>query len=67
MIDLILGSREVPQWHSDTRQNDLYYRESVLIAPDVRIIPSHVRFSEQYTLRSVRCRDRTCPDETDSV
>ena len=42
----------------------LYYRKAVLVAPDVIIVPYHVRFSkQQYTLRSVRCRDRTCPDE----
>ena len=63
VIDLILGRREVPPWHLDTHPKVLYYRE-VLVVPDVRIVPCHVRFSkQQYTLRSVRCRGRTCPDE----
>ena len=67
MIDLKTGSLEVPRWHSGTHPKVLYYREAVIVAPDVRIIPCHVSFSkQQYILRSVRCRDRTYPDETDS-
>jgi hypothetical protein len=66
VIDITPGSREVPLWDADTHPKVLYYREAVIVAPDVRIIPCHARFSkQQYTLRSVRCRDRTCPDETD--
>ena len=67
MIDLTPGRREVPLWHSGTRPKVLYYREAVLVVPDVRIVPCHVLFTkQQYTLRSVRYRDRTFPDETDS-
>jgi hypothetical protein len=67
MIDLTPGSREVPSWHADTHPNVLYYRETVVVAPDVRIVQFHARFTyKQYTLSSVRCRDRTCTDETDS-
>jgi hypothetical protein len=52
----------VPSWHVDTRPTVLFYREAVLVVPDVGIVTYHARFSkQQYTLRSVRCRDRTCP------
>ena len=67
LIDLTPGSREVPSWQADTHPTFLYYREAAVVAAYVRIVPCHVRFSkQQFTLRSVRFRGRTCPDETDS-
>ena len=67
MVDDTPDSREVPRWHSDMCPKVLYNREAVRVAPDVRIVPCHVRFSkQQITLRSVSCRDRTCFDVTDS-
>jgi hypothetical protein len=44
VIDLTPASREVPRWHSDTRPKVLYYREAILGAPDVRIVPCHLLF-----------------------
>ena len=44
MIDLTPGSLEVLLNHADTPPTVRYYREAVLVAPDLRIVPYHVRF-----------------------
>ena len=68
MVDLTTGTREVLLQHADAPETVLYYHEAVLVALNVKIIYYDARFSkQQYTLRSVRYRESTCPNETGST
>jgi len=67
-LDLTTGTREVLLEIANNPLTVRYYQEALLIALKLRIESNHARFSKQQnTLRSVRYRDHTCPEETTSV